>query len=258
MNKQPVVWLIAGTSDGRKLIKALQGQNIQLFVSVATDYGAELVEKQNNMHVLVGRMDEQAMLEFIEEQQPCVVVDATHPYAVVVTDTIKAACHEQKVPYLRLLRDGGDLSDTITVASFQEAAEFLATTEGNIFLTTGSKTLNIFTKIPHFAKRITLRILPLLDSLQMAYAFGYEKSHIICMQGPFSEELNVAMFKQVNAKYVVTKDSGSVGGYDAKKQAAAQAGAQLVVIAREREEQGEKQQDILQDILKKIEEARRC
>ena len=46
MNKQPVVWLIAGTSDGRKLIKALQGQNIQLFVSVATDYGAELVEKQ--------------------------------------------------------------------------------------------------------------------------------------------------------------------------------------------------------------------
>ena len=45
---------------------------------------------------------------------------------------------------------------------------------------------------------------------------------------------------------------------DAKKQAAAQAGAQLVVIAREREEQGEKQQDILQDILKKIEEARRC
>ena len=76
-----------------------------------------------------------------------------------------------------------------------------------------------------YAERIVLRILPLESSLQIALKLGYKPAHIICMQGPFSKELNVAMLKKYGSKFMVTKDSGAVGGFDEKVEAAAAAGA---------------------------------
>jgi precorrin-6x reductase len=52
------------------------------------------------------------------------------------------------------------------------------------------------------------------------------------MQGPFSKELNVAMFHQCGARYVVSKDSGKAGGFEDKLAAAAEVGAKLVLIDR--------------------------
>ena len=56
------------------------------------------------------------------------------------------------------------------------------------------------------------------------------------MQGPYSEELNLAMLKHINAAYFVTKESGGAGGFEEKKKAAQKAGAELIVIARPKEE----------------------
>ncbi len=43
---------------------------------------------------------------------------------------------------------------------------------------------------------------------------GFYGSHLIAMQGPFAEDLNVAMMKAVHAKWMVTKESGKVGGFE--------------------------------------------
>jgi precorrin-6A/cobalt-precorrin-6A reductase len=232
MKSKPVVWIIAGTSEGRKLIKYFADKKVNLLVSVATDYGAHLIEPQSNMTVKPERMDYAAMENFIKLKEPCMVIDATHPFATIVTATIKKACKATGVKYLRLLRQAGDISGCIEVNDYEEAVEFLSHVEGNIFLTTGSKTLDLFTQIPNYQARITLRILPMVSSLEKAANLGYSPSKTICMQGPFSTSLNVAMFKEANAKYVVTKDSGDIGGFQEKKDAAIDAGAQLIVIKR--------------------------
>ena len=52
---KPVVWLIGGTSESRNLIKFMAELDIILYVSVATDYGASLIEAQTNLHVMVKR-----------------------------------------------------------------------------------------------------------------------------------------------------------------------------------------------------------
>ena len=62
---KPVVWLIGGTSESRNLIKFMAELDIILYVSVATDYGASLIEAQTNLHVMVERMDLAAMRNFI-------------------------------------------------------------------------------------------------------------------------------------------------------------------------------------------------
>ena len=242
---KPVIWLIGGTSEGRALIKALANFDIELFVSVATDYGAELIEKQDNLTVMAERMNLEKMREFIREHRPVCVVDATHPYAAIVTATVQEACALENTKYLRLLRPVSEAGDAITVHDFSEAVELLNHVDGNIFLTTGSKNLKDFTAVENYQERIALRVLPMESSLQSAVELGYKPSNIVCMQGPFSKEMNVATLKKFGSKFMVTKDSGEAGGFSEKIAAAQEAGAKIIVVGRVKEEQGASYQEIL-------------
>ena len=247
---KPVIWLIGGTSEGRALIKAMADLKVDLFVSVATDYGAELIEPQDNLTIMAERMDLNKMRTFLQNHQPACVIDATHPYAAIVTATVQEACACEGAKYVRLLRPVGEAGDYITVHDFPEAVELLNQVEGNIFLTTGSKNLKDFTAVEDYKERIALRVLPMENSLLSALEHGYKPANIVCMQGPFSKELNVAMFKKFCSKYVVTKDSGEVGGFAEKVEAANEAGAKLIVIGRAVEEQGKGLEEIIEDLRK--------
>ena len=52
------------------------------------------------------------------------------------------------------------------------------------------------------------------------------------MQGPFTRAMNEATIAQYRIEWLVTKDGGGPGGFEAKAAAAAAAGARLVVIRR--------------------------
>lgn len=244
MNRR--IWIIGGTSEGRGLVKELAQLDIEIYVSVATMYGAKLIEQHSNVKVLPERMDLAAMQAFLAEHQPDCVIDATHPYATVVTQTVKEACALSGTEYLRLVRPAeAGYGSAVVVHDFAEAAEVLSHTEGKIFLTTGSKNLPEFTAVPDYSERIALRILPMQDSLAKAVELGYKPANIVCMQGPFEEDLNIAMIKHFNAKYLVTKDSGKAGGFEEKIAAAHEAGAELVIIARSENEHGSGYADIV-------------
>ena len=62
--------------------------------------------------------------------------------------------------------------------------------------------------------------------------------HLIGMQGPFSRQLNEAMLRQYNCTYLVTKDSGTAGGFREKYEAALSCGAVPVVIGRPPKDEG--------------------
>lgn len=247
---KPVVWLIGGTSEGRGLIRAMANLQIELFVSVATDYGAALIQPQDNLTILAERMDLERMRTFLQNHQPACVIDATHPYATIVTATVQEACALENAKYLRLLRPAAKAEHCINVADFVEAVELLNHLEGNIFLTTGSKNLRDFTAVQNYQERIALRVLPMEDSLRSALELGYKPANVVCMQGPFSKAMNIATLQRFGAKFMVTKDSGTAGGFEEKLAAAKEAGAQVIVIGRSVEEQGEGYEEIL-DYLQK-------
>ena len=248
------VWLIAGTIEGRKIADALAAMQVDVYVSVATAYGASLYPENPYIHVLTKRMNLEDMCLFMQETQPELVIDSTHPYAVVVTETVQEACRRTGIPYKRMLRPASSHPGCIAVKDFAEAIEILSNTEGPVFLTTGSKNLADFTRLPHYADRITCRILPLPDSLDNALSLGYRPGQIICMQGPFSKDLNIAMFRRSGAKYVVTKDSGKAGGFQDKLEAAAEVGARLILIDRN-PETGEDLQQVLDELKERFETA---
>ncbi len=229
------IWLIAGTSEGRILAEQIAKLNIDAYVSVATEYGANLLSNTPNITVLQERMTETEMEQFLNDKKPALVIDATHPYATLVTANVQVACENLGYEYIRLTRSKSEFINAVLVKDFIEAVEFLNTVQGNVFLTTGSKNLQDFTNVINYQERIALRILPMVESLEHALNLCYKQSNIICMQGPFSEELNVEMFKKYNSAFIVTKDSGDVGGLEEKIRAAEIAGAKLVIIERELE-----------------------
>ena len=231
--------VFAGTTEGRELIEFLVTQPVTVWACVATEYGETLLKPADNLHISAKRMTEEEMAEMMGEQHFDLVVDATHPYAPVVTENIMAACRKAETAYLRLLRGSkGAPADAVFVSDVEEAVQFLNGTEGNILLTTGSKELKKYLGLEHLQNRIYARVLPMDASLEACQEVGLKPSHILAMQGPFSEEMNVAMLRAVSAKYLVTKEGGAPGGFDEKVRAARTAGTELLVIGRPPQQEG--------------------
>ncbi|MBR6321956.1 MAG: precorrin-6A reductase [Lachnospiraceae bacterium] len=232
--------LFAGTTEGRKIAEACRGKDLTLHVSVATEYGETLIEPAGNIHVMHGRKDAAEIAALIEETGADLVIDATHPYAAEITRTLRESCEKLQKEYLRVLRreEHEDTEHCVFVADTDEAAAYLNTVQGNVLLTVGSKELQKFTAVTDYQERLFARILSLPDGVKQAAGLGFTGRHLICMQGPFSEELNVAMLRSADARYLVTKDTGEAGGFPEKIRAAKACGVTPVVIRRPMQEEG--------------------
>lgn len=225
--------LFSGTTEGRRLSRALAALGAPVTVCVATEYGREEQGESAGITVLSGRMDEVQMARTVAGAELC--VDATHPYAVQASRAIRAACEETGTPLMRLLREESEVPDgTEVFPTAQAAAQWLKTTQGSILLTTGAKELALFA--PLGGERLYPRVLPLAASLESCAAAGVPSSHILALQGPFSRELNEALIRQYHIAWLVTKDGGKAGGFEAKALAARATGARLILIRRPREE----------------------
>lgn len=263
------VLIFSGTSEGRKLAETLSAHAIHSTVCVATEYGQEVMQESKGIEVRVGRLNQEEMEQLIQSKDWRAIVDATHPYATEVTENIKKACERQNREVLRLLRSRDRQPEQISteeipierihyVDSAKEAAEYLNETRGNIFLTTGSKELPAYMELIQDKSRIYARILPGIAELEKCHELGLKGRQIICMQGPFSEELNLAMLKEVDASWMVTKETAGAGGYPEKLHAARRAGVKVIVIKRP-EESGYSMEELLQKLgiaLQKCEEER--
>jgi precorrin-2 dehydrogenase/sirohydrochlorin ferrochelatase/precorrin-6A/cobalt-precorrin-6A reductase len=185
------------------------------------------------------------MKRIFEVHRPDLVIDATHPYAVLVTANLKTACGSAGVPYLRLQREASTDDGVIKCENLEDAVKWLNQHPGAILSAIGSKEIRQLTRIENFEDRVFARILPLPEALEAAVEMGFKGSHLICMQGPFSYEMNLAMLRQYECRYLLTKDSGQTGGFREKIMAAREVGAQVVLIQRPKEEEGQSCEEVL-------------
>lgn len=252
------VLVFAGTIEGRSIARFLADRGIQVHACVATEYGEEVIkedqEASENLTVTCGRLEPEQMQALMEHMGEGLVIDATHPYAVVVSQNIRIACEAAGKEYLRLYRASDAVAgEYVAVDSVEEAVEYLKTTQGNVLLTTGSKELGKYTKLPEFSQRLYPRVLPTADVIGDCLKMGYTAKNLICMQGPFDEALNIALLKQIHASYLVTKESGKAGGFAQKVSAAHKAGAKLIVIGRPIEEKGLSLEEMKAELTKRLE-----
>ena len=99
------ILVFAGTTEGRKIAEYLRGHAPEVYVCTATEYGKELVEDGENIHVLAGRLDVAGMGELARGCQAELVIDATHPFAMEVSKNIRTMCEKADIPCVRVLRE---------------------------------------------------------------------------------------------------------------------------------------------------------
>ncbi len=229
------ILIFGGTADSHPLLDWLLQWETDLTLCVASDYASALLTPHHRLTVLVGRLDTAGMAALMRARRFDCVVDATHPYAREATCNIRAAADRCGCPLFRLLRPASDAPDCIILPSVAGAAAHLNNSTGPVLLATGSKELAEYTKVENFARRCYPRVLPTVEAIEQCRALGFLQSHIIAMQGPFSQALNVALFQQLGIETLVTKDGGAPGGFPEKLAAARACNVQTILVGRPEE-----------------------
>ncbi len=254
MNK---LLIFAGTSEGRGLACELAKKKIHSIVSVATEYGEDIMlaegVKSDYITIRRGRMDKAEMISFIKSQDITLIVDATHPFAVQASENIREACAECGVRLIRCLRDmtqnkdGENDGGVVYVDSLDEAIRYLNNSSGNIFVTTGSKELAALADRINDTDRLYVRVLPNTEAIGACERAGIKGSKIYAVQGPFDTETNCLMLRLSGAKFLLTKKTGKAGGYYEKLEAAKKSGV-LCVVIKHPAEQGLSVEETLENV----------
>lgn len=228
------MFFLAGTSDARSLAVRLNQQH-NVLATVVTESAAESL-KEVGIQTYVGRLTAEEMAERIIVRGDELVVDASHPFAEEASKNAQRAAQIAGVPYCRYERISENYKNKNIkiVENYEQAALEALKRKGNIMLLTGSKTLQIFTKYLLDVEGITLtaRMLPRIDNMEKCNELGIPQKNIIAMQGPFSAELNTALYKQYDTTLMITKESGKVGSVDEKITTAIALGIEVILIAR--------------------------
>ena len=228
--------ILGGTTEGRLLAEFFNESDVKADLYIATDYGEQFVKESGNVNVHRKRLDKEQMIDLFREKNYDFVIDATHPFAKIVSQNAKESAEYCSLKYYRIVRETAINDGCTYFDRVEDIVSYLNGTEGNILLTTGSKDLDKFTAINNYQERIFLRILPMANSLKRALELDFTNKNIICMQGPFSEELNAAMINSIGAKFVVTKESAASGGFEEKVNACLKTGTECLVLKKPEEE----------------------
>ena len=230
------VLVIAGTTESRQVIEKLLSENPKekILASVATQLGREML-LEYDIDVPVGRLDYDGFLSLLSEN-PCEkIVDASHPFAKIVSETVKKAADATGIPYERYERTNiqYDYEGIVHAKNVQEAITLLNELDGNVFLTTGVNTAAAYMSgVENGAERLFIRVLDNVSSLEGCAKAGYPQSHVFGKMPPYTVEDNVKLIKKTGAEVLVSKDSGKTGGVDVKVEACRQTGIKMILIDR--------------------------
>lgn len=231
----PETIVFGGTIEGRNIAQELLSKKEDALVCVTSQYASMLLPEAVRRHV--GALGRDEMLAFLSEAAPKRVIDATHPYATRVTKNIIECCGILNIPYERVERpvsEGLWRQYVQHVPDSQSATAALNDTSGNILLTTGSRTLDIYAGAVDMS-RVWARVLPTAEALTLCGNAGVPANHIIAMQGPFSAAFNAALYDQLSIAVMVTKDSGVQGGVEEKVLPALERDIHVIMIDRPKE-----------------------
>lgn len=241
-------WLvIGGTSESVDAVRYLLSKNADIIVSAATEMGAALYDSFK-VKQWVGYLNQEAFTRKMALEGVTHVLDASHPYAVEVTRTVKAACRELGLEYFRYTRrdvlpdvlsgqeNQGRMPKIYPAADGLEAARILNQLPGNAALLTGVKTLPLYRDwVEDFQKRCYARVLDNEASKIQCRNIFREEGHWTAQMPPFDVEANRRFLRQSGAKLLVTKDSGAAGGLPEKLEAARLEDVSVILIRRPEE-----------------------
>lgn len=229
-----MILLLGGTTESGLIAQALLEEGFEVLLSTATQipprggFPAEI-------RLRTGKLDARGLVHLIREQGIQAVVDATHPYAAMISANAWAECRGMGIPYVAFERPNTVThAPDIHWATDHDQAATLACSFGRpVLLTIGVRNLAPYVAAARLrGVKLVARILDYPSSIEACRRRGLDLQEIVCATGPFSVMENTSLITRHHIGVLVTKDSGEAGGVRTKIAAARDSGCQVVVVKR--------------------------
>ncbi|MBU6229265.1 MAG: cobalt-precorrin-6A reductase [Cyanobacteria bacterium REEB459] len=232
--EQPQLWIIGGTGEAVVLASGLVDLEIACVVTVTTPAASQAYPSRPGLQVQVGALAGEALSGFIQQQRIGAILDASHPFAIEISQAAIAAAHQRQIPYWRYERPAVSLPAHPLVRQVADLNQVLRSgllAQQRVLLTLGYRWLWAFQP---WQQQSTLfaRILPSPVALQAALAAGFSPDRLIALRPPLSVDLELALWQHWQITTVITKASGLAGGEGIKQTVCQRLGIPLWVIDR--------------------------
>jgi precorrin-6A/cobalt-precorrin-6A reductase len=173
------------------------------------------------------------LADYIAKERVDALIDATHPYATMISENASAAARQTGVPFVVLRRApwkavAGDR--WIEVDDTRAAVQALGETSRRVFVTLGRNDLAPFAGAPqHFY--LIRSVDPVDPPLPLSH------TSYVTERGPFSEAHDRALMAEHNIDVVIAKNSGGNAAYG-KIAAARATGVEVIIIRRPQVSEG--------------------
>ncbi len=214
------------------IVEAIASHNFPCVVTVTTPTAKSLYPHHSKIRVRVGKLDTVAIRQFCIRETINGIIDASHPFALTISQQVMNVAQSLSIPYLRYERPSLNHNpQTIYLDSFDELITGNYLRNQRVLLTVGCRALSKF-KLWHQQSVLYARILPKLESLEIALKAGFSEDKLILLRPPITLELEKALWQQWKINLVVTKASGKQGGENIKRQVANALEIPLITIKR--------------------------
>ena len=224
-----MILVFGGTTEGRKAVAELEEAGQRFFY--ATKTGEQAIALHHGVR-LDGAMDREAMTRCCLENNIQLLIDAAHPFAEVLHQTVAAVAEALHLPAIRFERLYPErAADIVWCRNFDEAVERIATEAAEhtghytLLATTGVQTIGRLKPLEQRGVRLVYRILQRQSSIDLAHRQGATDDQLCFYAGD-------GIGEETSADAILMKESGLTGGFAEKADEARRRGMRIYAIER--------------------------
>ena len=218
-----MILVFGGTTEGRKAAKELEESGKTFHYSTKT--GEQDIALHHGIRI-DGAMDAEAMERYCRDNNIRLIVDAAHPFAQQLHQTVAEVSEKLQLPAIRFerifpVRD----SDIIWCSGYDD----IPNVKGALLCTTGVQSIPRLKRLEEVSTHLLVRILPRESSIRLAHSHGATDDQL-CFYHEGEDEQ--AVMKALKPNAILLKESGMTGGFVEKVEAARALGIRIIAIKR--------------------------
>lgn len=209
-----MILVFGGTTEGRRAVEVLEKAGSPYFYSTKT--GEQEVTLHNGQRI-AGAMDYETMLAFCQQHAIRLIVDAAHPFASRLHETITKVANSMLIHIVRYERIYPPRDPAI---EWIDDYSQIPTNIHSLFATTGVQHIHHLKHLEAQGVKFIYRILNRESSIRLAHEQGVTNDQL-CFYPQMAK-----------AEAILIKESGETGGFSEKVEAAKGMGMRIIAIRR--------------------------
>ena len=213
-----MILVFGGTTEGRKAVEVLEEGGSPYFYSTKT--GEQDITLHHGQRI-DGALDAEAMQTFCGEHDIRLIIDAAHPFASQLHQTIAQVSESLNIPTIRYERIYPKRDPEITwIDDYSQIPRDIH----SLLATTGVQSISKLKPLEVAGVKVFYRILNRESSIALAQKQGASPEQLCYYENP--QDI------PVEAEAILLKESGLSGGFSEKVEAAKARGMRIIALKR--------------------------